>query len=156
MNKNKTYDGNLYIDKNKISIETDYKYQGLEIDYKGDFSITKLLPENYIISKANNKIVIVKLIKDDNNILDLFTYKGSILISQCLLVTEDLKSYYLDVNKISIETLSELNGTWETNTRNYEDMDFDGNNNKKPYLYRKLNYNEDSREYSTIKEIRNK
>ena len=129
MNKNKTYDGNLYIDKNKISIETDYKYQGLEIDYKGDFSITKLLPENYIISKANNKIVIVKLIKDDNNILDLFTYKGSILISQCLLVTEDLKSYYLDVNKISIETLSELNGTWETNTRNYEDMDFDSSIN---------------------------
>ena len=74
MNKNKTYDGNLYIDKNKISIETDYKYQGLEIDYKGAFSITKLLPENYIISKANNKIVIVKLIKDDNNILDLFIF----------------------------------------------------------------------------------
>ena len=35
----KTYNGNLNIDKKIVSIETDYIYQGIEIDYIGVLNI---------------------------------------------------------------------------------------------------------------------
>ena len=156
MNVKKTHKGNLNIGKNIVSLDTNIIYQGIEIDYIGTINITSLLPNNYIVSYKNNKIIIIKLIKNNENILDLFSYKGLAIISKCTLVTKDLKKHNLFVNKSNIETYDRLNGNWESLTRNYQDLDFDGNNNKKSYVYIRYIKDEDTNTTTQIREIRKK
>ena len=138
MNVTDTYKGNLNIGKEKVSIDTDINYQAIQMEYVGTINIKSLLPNNYIVSSGNNKIIIAKLTKDDNNLLDLFTYKGLAIISNCMLVTKDLQKHNLYINKSNIETYDMLDGLWDNQTRNFEDLEFDGNNNKKPYIYKKI------------------
>ena len=156
MNVKKTHKGNLNIGKNIVSLDTNIIYQGIEIDYIGTINITSLLPNNYIVSYKNNKIIIIKLIKNNENILDLFSYIGLAIISKCTLVTKDLKKHNLFVNKSNIETYDRLNGNWESLTRNYQDLDFDGNNNKKSYVYKRYIKDEDTNTTTQIREIRKK
>ena len=137
MNVTDIYKGNLNIGKEKVSIDTDINYQAIQMEYVGTINIKSLLPNNYIVSSGNNKIIIAKLTKDDNNFLDLFTYKGLAIISNCMLVTKDLQKHNLYINKSNIETYDMLDGLWDNQTRNFEDLEFDGNNNKKPYIYKK-------------------
>ena len=132
MNVTDTYKGNLNIGKEKVSIDTDINYQAIQMEYVGTINIKSLLPNNYIVSSGNNKIIIAKLTKDDNNFLDLFTYKGLAIISNCMLVTKDLQKHNLYINKSNIETYDMLDGLWDNQTRNFEDLEYDGNNNKKP------------------------
>ncbi|QDP67915.1 MAG: hypothetical protein Tp1122DCM00d2C27307611_5 [Prokaryotic dsDNA virus sp.] len=151
-----TYNGNLNIDKTTVSIETDYIYQGIEINYVGQINITSLLPSQYLVSKGSNKIIIIKLEKSTNNLTDLFTYKGKALITKCKVITKELKSYNLYINKLSLELYNTLKGKWEDNTRNWQDLSFDGNNKKYNYQYKKTSYDKENKSYTTIKEIRNK
>ena len=66
MSKEKKYIGNLNIGKKNISIDADINYQAIEIKYAGTMNVSSLLPNNYILEKGSNKIIIVKMIKDDN------------------------------------------------------------------------------------------
>ncbi len=152
----KTYNGNLNISKNAVSIETDYIYQGIEIDYIGVLNIETTLPSDYIVSKGNNKIIIIKLQHNNKNIIDLFTYTGKAIISKCVLVTKELESYNLYINNTALELYDALEGNWEDYTRSWQDISFDGNNKKYNYQYRKANYDKDTKTYTTTKEIRNK
>lgn len=152
----KTYNGNLNIDKKIVSIETDYIYQGIEIDYIGVLNIESTLPSDYIVSKGNNKILIIKLQHNNRNIIDLFTYTGKAIISKCVLVTKELESYNLYINNTALELYDALEGNWEDYTRSWQDISFDGNNKKYNYQYRKANYDKDTKTYTTTKEIRNK
>ena len=152
----KTYNGNLNISKNAVSIETDYIYQGIEIDYIGVLNIETTLPSDYIVSKGNNKILIIKLQHNNRNIIDLFTYTGKAIISKCVLVTKELESYNLYINNTALELYDALEGNWEDYTRSWQDISFDGNNKKYNYQYRKANYDKDTKTYTTTKEIRNK
>ena len=86
----------------------------------------------------------------------MFSYKGLAIISKCTLVTKDLKKHNLFVNKSNIETYDRLNGNWESLTRNYQDLDFDGNNNKKSYVYKRYIKDEDTNTTTQIREIRKK
>ena len=168
MLKEKTYIGNLNIGKKTISVETDINYQGIEIDYVGTINITSLLPDNYMVANGNNKIIIVKTIKDNNIISDLFSYKGMAMITRCKLATDDLKLYNLYINKSNLElwnTLikTESSGTtagtqqdWAYMTKFWEDIDYDGNNNKLSYIHRKTIYDKETKTYTTTKEIRKK
>ena len=96
MNVKKTHKGNLNIGKNIVSLDTNIIYQGIEIDYIGTINITSLLPNNYIVSYKNNKIIIIKLIKNNENILDLFSYKGLAIISKCTLVINQILKLMID------------------------------------------------------------
>ena len=152
----KTYNGNLNISKNAVSIETDYIYQGIEIDYIGVLNIETTLPSDYIVRKGNNKILIIKLQHNNRNIIDLFTYTGKAIISKCVLVTKELESYNLYINNTALELYDALEGNWEDYTRSWQDISFDRNNKKYNYQYRKANYDKDTKTYTTTKEIRNK
>jgi|9_EtaG_2_1085328.scaffolds.fasta_scaffold00116_15 hypothetical protein len=150
----KTYTGTLNIDKEKVSLDTNIVYQGIQIEYVGTINITSLLPNDYIVSSGNNKIIIAKLIKNDNNLQDLFTYKGLAIISKCILITEDLQKHILYINKSNIDTYGMLNNSWDNLTRNYEDLKFDGNNNKKRYLFKRRIKDEDTGIITETREIR--
>ena len=63
MLKEKIYTGRINITESKVFIDTDINYNAIEIDYIGNLSITSLLPDYFMISKGNNKIVIVKFQK---------------------------------------------------------------------------------------------
>ena len=154
MYKIKTYNGNLNIGRKTVRLDTDINYQGIEIEYVGTINITSLLPNNYIVSNGNNKIIIVKMSKDDSVLKDLFTYKGMAMISKCMLVTEDLKTHNLYVNKSNLEFYNRLDTTWENLSTNWEDLSFDGNNNKKSYIHRKTTFDKEAKTYTTTKEIR--
>ena len=154
MYKKKTYNGNLNIGRKTVRLDTDINYQGIEIEYVGTINITSLLNNNYIVSNGNNKIIIVKMIKNATVLKDLFTYKGMAMISKCMLVTEDLKTHNLYVNKSNLEFYNRLDTTWENLSTNWEDLSFDGNNNKKSYIYRKTTYDKEAKTYTTTKEIR--
>tara|TARA_Y100000401_G_scaffold116838_1_gene123613 strand:- start:1371 stop:1841 length:471 start_codon:yes stop_codon:yes gene_type:complete len=152
----KTYTGTLNIGKEKVSLDTNIIYQGIQLEYVGTINITSLLPSNYIVSNGNNKIIIAKLTKDSDNFLDLFKYKGLAIISKCMLVTEDLKKHILYINKSNIDTYGMLDNSWDNLTRNYEDLEFDGNNNKKRYLFKRRIKDEDTGIVTETREIRKK
>mgnify|MGYP003628349525 CR=1 FL=1 len=156
MNVKKTYNGNLNIGQKIVSIDSDINYQGIQIEYVGTINITSLLPDEYIVSNGNNKIIIVKLIKNNNVLKDLFSYKGMAMITKCMLVTEDLVTHNLYVNKSNLEQYTRLGGVWESYARNWEDISFDGNNDKKPYIHRNTTYDNETKTYTTKKEIRKK
>ena len=154
MNRKKTYNGNLNIGQKTIRIDTSINYQGIEIEYVGTINIISLLPSNYIVKSGNNKIIIIKLTKDEDILSDLFTYRGMAMITKCMLVTEDLKTHNLYVNKSNLEFYNRLDTTWENLSTNWEDLSFDGNNNKKSYIHRKTTYDKEAKTYTTTKEIR--
>ena len=156
MNKEKTYNGNLNVGRKTIRLETDINYQAIEIEYLGTIQITSLLPSDYILSSGRNKIIIVKMVKDNNIITDLFTYKGMAMITKCRLITSNLKSHNLYVNKLNLELWDKLDGTWENLSNDWENISFDGDNNKKNYMHRKAIYDKETNTYTTTKEIRKK
>ena len=162
----KTYNGNLNIGKKVVSVDTDINYQAIEIKYIGKITINRLLPSNYLVQSGSNKIMIVKLTHDDEVLTDLFSYRGRALISKCILI--GYKRYNLYVNKSNLELWNTLEKTekvgttdgaaqdWAYLTKNWEDISFDGNNAKKPYIHRKTAYDKEARTFTTIKEIRKK
>ena len=156
MKNKKTYNGNLNISENVVSVDTDINYQAIELDYVGNINISSLLPNNYIINYGNNKIIIVKTIKNNNIVEELFSYVGMAMITKCMLVTDNLETYNLYIDKSELELYQRLDGSYENYTRNWEDLDFDGINNKKPYIFRKTSYDEEAKTFNTIKEIRKK
>ena len=164
MNREKKYTGNLNIGKKNVSIDTDINYQAIEIEYIGTINISSLLPNNYIVNNGNNKIIIVKMVKDDNILNDLFSYRGMAIITKCKIVTEDLNTHNLYVNKSNLElwnTLESLDSSasnvdWDYLTNHWEDISFDGNNNKRNYLYKKTTFDKETNTYTTTKEIRKK
>ena len=156
MNRKKTYNGNLNIWQKTIRIDTSINYQGIEIEYVGTINITSLLPSNYIVKSGNNKIIIIKLTKDQDILSDLFTYRGMAMITKCMLVTEDLQTYNIYINKSNLELYNRLDGDYDNISKNWNDLSFDGNNNKKSYIYRKSTLDKENNTFTTIKEIRKK
>jgi hypothetical protein len=156
MNRKKTYNGNLNIGQKTIRIDTNINYQGIEIEYVGTINITSLLPSSYIVKSGNNKVIIIKLIKNDDILSDLFTYKGVAMITKCMIVTQDLETHNIYINKSNLELYNRLDGDYDNISKNWNDLSFDGNNNKKSYIYRKSTLDEENRTFTTIKEIRKK
>ena len=161
MNREKKYTGNLNIGKKNVSIDTDINYQAIEIKYAGTMNVSSLLPNNYILEKGSNKIIIVKMIKDDNILNDLFSYRGMAIITHCMIVDANLNKYNLYVNKSNLELWNTLIGEkssadWDYLTNHWEDISFDGNNNKRNYLYKKTTFDKETNTYTTTKEIRKK
>tara|TARA_B100001769_G_C22001455_1_gene538177 strand:- start:537 stop:1007 length:471 start_codon:yes stop_codon:yes gene_type:complete len=156
MNRKKTYNGNLNIGQKTIRIDTNMNYQGIEIEYVGTINITSLLPSNYIVKSGNNKIIIIKLTKDQDILSDLFTYKGVAMITRCMLVKEDLETHNIYINKSNLELYNRLDGDYDNISKNWDDLSFDGNNNKKSYIYRKSTLDKENKTFTTIKEIRKK
>ena len=135
---------------------TNINYQGIEIEYVGTVNITSLLPSSYIVKSGNNKVIIIKLIKNDDILSDLFTYKGVAMITKCMIVTQDLETHNIYINKSNLELYNRLDGDYDNISKNWNDLSFDGNNNKKSYIYRKSTLDEENRTFTTIKEIRKK
>ena len=156
MNRKKTYNGNLNIGQKTIRIDTNINYQGIEIEYVGTINITSLLPSSYIVKSGNNKVIIIKLIKNDDILSDLFIYKGVAMITKCMIVTQDLETHNIYINKSNLELYNRLDGDYDNISKNWNDLSFDGNNNKKSYIYRKSTLDEENKTFTTIKEIRKK
>ena len=82
----------LIIDKHKVTLNSTREFRCLELTFAGSIKIVSLLPDNYIINKGLNKIIIVNL----NNIgrtiynklieIDLFRYKGQAPITRIVLI----------------------------------------------------------------------
>ena len=164
MSREKKYIGNLNVGEKIISVDTNIIYQGIEIKYAGTINVSSLLPNNYILQKGANKIIIVKMERSNTIISDLFEYRGMAIITHCMLVDSDLNKYNLYINKHSLQIWDNLkkasgsseNMDWDYFGENWEDIDFDGNNNKRNYLYKKTIYDKEANTYTTTKEIRKK
>ena len=152
----KTYKGNLDINKKTISIETDYAFQAIQIDYVGTLKIESLLPNNYVVVNKRNKVIVAKIDHSEDVLKDLFNYKGVALISKCIIVTKELETYNLYINKTALEFYNTLIGNWENYTIDWENIEFDGNNDKNYYTYRKRVFDKESKTYTQIKELRKK
>jgi len=164
MNREKKYTGNLNVGEKVISVDTDIIYQGIEIKYAGTINVSSLLPNNYILQKGANKIIIVKMERSNTIISDLFEYRGMAIITHCMLVEPNLNKHNLYINKHSLQLWETLMGAnpsqddmdWDYFGENREDIDFDGNNNKRNYLYKKTIYDKETNTFTTTKEIRKK
>tara|TARA_R110002020_G_scaffold69405_6_gene180648 strand:+ start:3502 stop:4020 length:519 start_codon:yes stop_codon:yes gene_type:complete len=165
--KDKTYNGNLNIEKEKVSVDTNHTFDMIEIHYAGKMNIQTLLPSGCTLEhdRLSHKIIIHKNRKA--NISDLFKYRGKASIKKSFLLLGNNKTN-LYVNKSNLELWNTLRKTekvgetdgveqdWAYLTKNWEDISFDGNNAKQPYIYRKTTYDKEANTYTTIKEIRKK
>ena len=168
MIKDKTYNGNLNIEQNKISLDTNFEFIKVEIRHTGKMKIQSLLPNGCILEqdKLTNRIVIH--IKNNVKIYDLFKYKGKAMIKKCFIVLENNKKINLYINRSNLELWNTLTKTnqlgytdgvsqeWDYITKNWEDISFDGNNAKRQYTFRKTTYDKEANTFNTITEIRKK
>ena len=147
-----------------VSIQTEQAYKIIEINYTGIMKITTLLDKFYKITNKNNKILIMYFGKENKKMdLRLFRYTGNARIINCRIVDQNLVSKYLYIKRNDLQLWNTLikpldedgnEPIYDSMTRNWEDMDFDGNNNKSNRIYRKTIYNKETRTYTTTKEIR--
>ena len=170
MFRDKTYNGNLNIGTNNVSLDTDLPFKMIVIKYFGVMRIASLMSDSYTIKNntLSKEIVISNINESDNIINDLFKYKGRAGIYKCILHTYNNIKYNIYVNKSNLEVWNSLRKTekvgttdgvaqdWASLTRNWEDISFDGNNDKKPYMHRRTTYDNETKTYTTIKELRKK
>lgn len=100
----------LIIGKKIVEIETDIVYESIELKYKGDLFIKNLMPDNYIVGKDNQKILIVRFNKKKEIIRELFEYTGYCDIYYGRLVYKEGKD--LTIENLYIEKI--IGSTWNT------------------------------------------
>ena len=158
----------IIIDKHKVTLNTVENFRCLEIKFAGSIKPISLLSDNYIIHKGLNKIIIINLnqLTSDYNKsyeLDLFKYKGTAPITEVVLINKYKMKFVLGISRNDLDIWNVLGGydddgneekDWAYMTRNWEDLDFDGNNNKKYYIERIKTYDNETKTFTTTKEIR--
>jgi hypothetical protein len=118
---------------------------------------------------VENKIVISNIGKNKINSKGmLFEYVGKAIITRCKVFNFARIKHTLRIHKTSLELWNTLSKSqaydgnqsaeqdWDFLTRNWEDINFDGNNSKKPYIFKKTFYDNEAKLHTTIKEIRKK
>ena len=156
--------GLLNIGEKYVTIDTEINFQMLVIKYIGHMKIYSTLPNNYVVKNGRSAIIIIK--KDNNQKIEdrLFRYVGNAKIISCKI------HYGFNVNNIYINRVAQqtydafgktivIDGddilqTWDGLETNWEDLSFDGNNDKINYLHIFSSFNEETRSITLIKEIR--
>ena len=116
---------------------------------------------------GKNKIIIIKFNKRLEPVSEIFEYKGKLNITSCIICTKQLETKQLHINSCLqlcntlIKTYKKgkeasVQKDWASLGENWEDLDFDGNNDKRYYTYRKQVYDKDSKTYTSIKERRSR
>ena len=153
----------LLIKEKLVEINTDIVYQGIEIRYKGELYINNKLPNDFIVQKGNNKIIIIRFSTNDEIIEELFEYNGNCNIYYAKMVDKDLNEYNLITKKPALQTWSAL-GTkrlddnrttkylWESLTTNYDDVTFNGNNSEDKALKQGVKIDNEEKTRTTKKE----
>jgi len=148
---------NLNIGEQVVSIETNILYAAIEIEYIGDVKLINLLPSDYMIQKGKRKIIILKTNNSAEQVSDLFKYRGKAYITRAKVIESNLNSVNLFVNRSALQLWNVMGlEEWDNLTRNWEDIDFDGNNAKYKYIHKTRTYDNESRQFTTTKEIRKK
>ena len=163
MIKQKNITSFINIDKQKVSLISNNKYfRVIEFSYTGNIKIKSLLDENFVIKSNKDKILIINF----SNALfseNLLSYKGQLKIFNCNAYTPSNRVLKLFVNQQELQQWNTFMKSkdedgdgpiYDSMTINWEDMDFDGNNNKSKRIHRKTIYNKETRTYTTTKEIR--
>ena len=157
----------LLIKEKSVEINTDIVYQGIEIRYKGELYINNKLPNDFIVQKGNNKIIIIRFSNNDEIIEELFEYNGNCNIYYAKMVDKDLNEYDLITKKPALQTWSALgtkrlddNSTskylWESLTTNYDDLYFNGNNSYAKTLKQVSKIDNEANKITTTKETSRK
>ena len=162
MIKEKTFKGSLNIGEKIVSIDTNYNWAAIEIETEKKMRIESLLPDDYIVKAGENKILVVKFNKNKEHFSDLFKYRGSAIITKCKIVTPELETIKLHINKSALQLWNTLAKTdeqsnsvekdWAYLGEKWEDLDFNGNNERQYYTYRKKIYDNELKKYVSIKE----
>ena len=146
----------LNINEQIVSLDTKELYRAIEIKFVGKIKTTPLLSDNYMITQGRGKIIILKTSNRHINETDLFKYRGNAYITSCMVFKSNRESFSAFINRGSLQLWNTLNQNWEDITDNWEDLDFDGKNSKKEYIYRKRTYDNETKQFTTTKEIRKK
>ena len=157
----------LLIKEKSVEINTDILYQGIEIRYKGELYINNKLPNDFIVQKGNNKIIIIRFSNNDEIIEELFEYNGNCNIYYAKMVDKDLNEYDLITKKPALQTWSALgtkrlddNSTskylWESLTTDYDDLTFNGNNSYVKSLKQVSKIDNEANTITTTKETSRK
>ena len=129
----------LLIKENNVEIETQIVYKAIELNYTGELYIENLLPNDYLVQKGNNKIIIIKFDKREEVLTELFNYDGYCNIHYGYLIDENKQKHTLSIQRPSVLTWNKmgtkknLSGTetktdWEYLTTDYQDMKNSGRN----------------------------
>ena len=145
-----------------VYLDTKINYQAIQLDFVNDIKYTSLLPSNYLITKGNQKIIIAKLIINDTIEENLFKYRGTAYIVRCILVDNEFKKHNIRIIT-SRQTWEALKGNsrnekmdWAYMTINWEDLNKDGNNNKRKYWDIRKSYDSDNKKITITREIKEK
>ena len=130
----------IIINNEKVLIETQENWSALDIRFKYKVSIESLLPNDYLIRKSpdstiKSRVVIVKFNDRNENLSDLFKYKGDSRMLYCYLFVKgkkkiklNIENYvgYLNWNSIGngrSVTGEKINNTWwSSETLNFNRM----------------------------------
>lgn len=103
---------NLRYGNGNVSIDNNSEIVAIQIHYNGNLEVNSLIPDEYILYKSKNKIIIysMELLKLP---LDLFSYSGNFKITKC--ISSDSKA-----NKIKTTIKNNYLGFWVKQNTNWE------------------------------------
>ena len=160
----------LVLDEEKATYIGSVDFRCLEINYIGSTKIVTLLPQNYIVKKSHNKIYIFNIgnirniveSKTENMDLDLFKYKGKALFTRAKITNRQkiqgnvfISRQHIQVWK-SLFKRDDVEYDWAYLDDKWEDIDFDGKNNKQSYIHRHIDKDEEANTTTITREIRKK
>ena len=148
---------NLNIGEEIVSLDANVSFSVIEINFVNDMKLIKLLPDVYVIKKGRNKIIILNMTNRESSEIDLFKYVGTAYITKARLIDNNFNSINLFINRIALQIWNVLGlEEWDNLSRDWEHIDFNGNNAKHKYIHKKTTYDNESRKFTTTKEIRKK
>ena len=113
----------LIIYNNSISIETNIVYKAIEIRFSKKMVFENLMPDDYIVSRNDSKLLIIKFNLREEIIKEILKFVGENSISRGFIVDQDNQILDLKiVNKVESQW-SSLDSTWDSMTTKYEDID---------------------------------
>ena len=144
--REKSYYGKLIIGEKIVSIDLNESFSILKIQYLGQINIRSYLPKGYKIIKKNNNFIFINNRRYSNRkITNLFSYKGTAIITKCFVFDVLKQRYSIPIDKRALELWSTLYGStdnntfvkykWEDTTRNWENIEFNGKNNRRNKIH---------------------
>tara|TARA_R100000781_G_scaffold91584_1_gene56696 strand:+ start:3504 stop:4091 length:588 start_codon:yes stop_codon:yes gene_type:complete len=110
---------NIVYENGECSISSDMDIMGIEINFRGKAIITPKLPDGWYLRGSQKKIIIFTMQNTPIKNTSLFTYEGTITLTDALSVNTDLKKVRTNVLKDRSDwgeqywDLSSESGNWD-------------------------------------------
>mgnify|MGYP003675541958 CR=1 FL=1 len=111
----------VYCNDGRCALDTDQEIMGIELTFKGNAEITPELPEGWIMQSNGNKIIMFTLQNIPIQKTELFSYAGSVEITNIIIANKDAKQVVCYIIKDTSKWYNQ-DSSFNIETANWNDI----------------------------------